>query len=107
MTDPKRLREQGPSHIFDLEFYEKRMPAESKAWVEAQFPTENYGETILIYEAWGMRHLLEMAYAAGMAASPLLDRLDSARVIIEKSYECCDCAKPLSKAWLDANGEGK
>lgn len=53
MTRPK-------SYMFDLESYDRVTP-EIKALVEEFFPREFYGEDILVYEAWGMRHIIELA----------------------------------------------
>jgi uncharacterized coiled-coil DUF342 family protein len=58
-----------PQHIFDLEFYRAHVTPEAKGWVEEQFPEEHYGEDILVYEAWGMRALLEMAFMAGASSA--------------------------------------
>lgn len=51
--------------IFDLEAYKNQTDQDAKDWVDAQFPEKYYGESILVYEAWDLRKLLEQAYMAG------------------------------------------
>lgn len=52
-------------YIFDLEKLKTDTLPEAYQWVEDQFPVKNYGEDILIWEAWGMRYLLTQSFMAG------------------------------------------
>jgi len=43
-------------HVFDLKIQARKLAIDI---VEANFPEKHYGMHILVYEAWGMRHIME------------------------------------------------
>lgn len=50
-----------------------------KEAIEFSFPKEHYGEAILIYEAWGMRSLLEQAAMIGYYLAKIEESSDKSK----------------------------
>lgn len=79
-------------NIFDNDKHTNHTDKDAIDWVERNFPEENYGYNILIYEAWPFRNLLEQAYMAGKESlQSERDRLKAAiNDALDIGIECDD-----------------